>query len=279
MKKTIFFFLMVVLSLGARGQTVVAYVTDTAVVKMFVYDGDTTYHPNRFPVDPKGKWMIYYDTSRAQLAAVVQYKGNRRNEEHWYRNGKPKKILISRDSLPGIFYDSKKWYANGEIKMVETSTRDSCIIKYYYPGGQLKKEHRSYIDTALWNTSVPCYVVEYYENGHPKCSPWDPNAAKRYHFVCYYPSGAKKDEGDWWHGNIGPYYEWYEDGTLKTSGEYIEDGAHRKNNYIWQKKTGTWIYYDKSGRRQREEIYQEDGTFDWKEFDGEGNVVKSGISK
>jgi hypothetical protein len=122
---------------------VYAFVTDTAVIGRSVwYGGDTTYRIKAKP--QSGRWIVYYDTTRKQIAFDINYKSYDRYDLYsWYRNGQQKKIDLNIDSMPSYVKNTEEWNSDGQHIRSLKYTRDSCVYYNWFPNGQLVLEGRS----------------------------------------------------------------------------------------------------------------------------------------
>jgi hypothetical protein len=335
--RNIIFVLCFTLSFFAKAQ-VYTVVTDTAVVRRSVtYDGDTSYYMKKN--HEAGRWIVYYDTTRKQIAFDINYKSHDRYDLYsWYRNGQQKTIQLNIDSMSSYRSNYESWYPNGQHFKSIKYTRDSCVSFYWFPNGHLLSEYRSggtipwredlwrgetktytdgyvsridisvgdstitkflspdqkiwelyvsYLDKTAPNFSRVRIRIDYYDNGQLRHSILYPEKGRQ-QIIYYYESGAKQSEGEWENGKIGIHKEYFEDGKLKSEGEYIisQQVFHNSFNSInyYESKSGCWLYYNEEGKIIMEEWYSNtewnvETVVKYKTFDKNGKVETEGEKK
>lgn len=216
---------------------------------------------------------------------------NYHNVDEWYTNGKKKSELrYTQDSC--TYY---LWDANGVLKMCKRMANksawqtalwtgeeihwedrngnkpsrgkfrsrkivyaaDSIVDSIFYYNGQLSRLTVSIPDSTMSNGMREHYRISYYSNGRWMHSPLYPDKGRQ-PVKYYYVTGKLKSKGEWESGNVGRHYEYYESGKLKSEGEYTMTSSlvpHTKYRQYFQVKSGTWVYYDETGKTIRKELY------------------------
>ncbi len=245
-----FCFLICYLNVNAQLQK--AVISDTSVVMTSIDKLDTSYSLKK--IYRKGEWQLFYDDAHTQKAYYVLFNGNSYSEAAWYRNGQQKSEYHRPKSDPECF-DMKTWHLDGRLTFSSKCYEDSCVMLSYYLNGQISKKdintHDSLSKYFNWH-----YRVEYYENGQLKFDPTDPNGVRQT-ITSYYPIGTKQNQNDLWKGaRVGPYKEWFENGKLKVDGNYEVPIETEYHNVSGDKRTGKWTFYDESGKKIKEEFYE-----------------------
>jgi antitoxin component YwqK of YwqJK toxin-antitoxin module len=232
-----------------------ADLSDIAIVTTSIGDGDTSFWIN----DPYkvGEWMIYYDSTHKQKAFHVLYFDSKYRliSTEWFKSGQIRRETFGHYYLTPLHYN--EWFPDGKVKVSSICKGDSCVNYQYYHNGQLAEKNIARGDSASDRMMTWCYFAEYYENGQLKSTPYDPNSRSRLSLVNYYPSGKIKSQvALMYHMPVGPWNEWYENGKLKTEGNFTEmpgDGQ-----FHLTMKIGKWTYYDETGKKIKEEFYEND---------------------
>lgn len=245
--------------LNINAQLREALISDTSVVSLWIYDGDTSIRFNLHNHVPKGETIIYFDSAYTRKAFDIIYSNTYSyTSTEWYGNGQ-KKIEYPTPSLGAGCFEMNSWYNDGKIKATSRCHDDSCIIVNYYHSGPIEHINISTLDSVPYSPYgryVPHFDVRYYENGQLKYDPIDANGIRQT-IIGYYPSGIKHTQNDLWRMQyIGPYKEWFENGQLKIEGNYEVPIETEYHNVIGNKKTGKWTYYDESGKKIKEEFYE-----------------------
>ncbi len=249
-----FFLLLVTASLSA--QTHEFLISDTAFVKIY-YDieSDSTISLNR-NVPHIGKIIVYYDSAHLSKAYEIEYKSTWiYSSSQWFSNGQLHAVQ-NRFGTVLSEYEGKEWYADGKMKMVRTYYPDSCVTEFYYHSGKLKRKDLD-LPSPYRSELVWAYTAEYYENGRVKFTPTF-IMTDGMEIINYYESGGKQLRKNWCGGMVyGKWEEWYENGTIKTEGQYAERDPEKKRQYVISKKVGTWKYYNEEGKLVKEEFYKD----------------------
>lgn len=237
---------------GLRPQGQKVWIGDTARVRWWAYNGDTSYSIR--DKERNGEWTIYYDDKLTVRCVHVFYRrGFDVGDTIWYRSGQIQKYFVDKDSLTHGCYESRHWFPDGKLKLTNYCDGDTAVQIEYYHSGATKRVLKSYKESAI-NWMVDHYIAEYYVNGQLKYDPSDVNGSRQT-IKNYYESGKVSREATYVAGAlVGPLHEWYENGQLKVKGQYKDPGDPRPPYTI---KTGTWSYYAESGKLIKEEFYEE----------------------
>lgn len=250
--RIILLFIFLIYCCNVNAQIQKAIVSDTSIVITSIDKLDTSFSLKK--VYRKGEWQIYYDNAHKQKAYYAFYNGNSYSEAEWYRNGQKKLEYYKPTSDPECF-DMNAWYPDGRVKFSSKCYKDSCVMFSYYLNGQLSKKSINTHDTLgkyfRWH-----YKVEFYENGQLKFDPTDPNGGRQT-ITSYYSNGTKQNQNDLWKGSrVGPYKEWFENGQLKIEGNYEVPTETEYYNVLGNIRTDKWTYYDETGKKTKEEFYE-----------------------
>lgn len=228
-------------------------ISDTSVIGIGVFEGDTSIF---LALNFSGRECIaYYDSSfhwKAYHGIRTAY-GYKSLDSSWYRNGQLMCVYDDRASDWMNCFSDSRWYPDGKVKMTYRCWGDSALEMDYYHSGQLKKKLT--MAKAIGPSMSPLDQYEYYENGQIKYWPCPYDSINKFQQTAYYPSGKIWFVHNLWDlQRVGPYKEWYENGNLKTEGQYVEPEKHGYRTI----KTGRWIYYDENGKLVKEEWYEDD---------------------
>lgn len=253
----VLFLLSLLLTIFVKAHPVSFWADDTNNVRKNIYEGDTSYFPKSYG-DYKEVY-VYFDSSLKHKAAYYKYgRFNCDIDSAWFRNGQVKRWRVTIQNCVTCA-TIREWYPNGQLKLQGDYSNDTCTWINYYPSGKLEEVSVNYHDTMDsegvhgWH-----YHARYYENGQKKYEPINPNLRGSEPFVCYYESGNKQCVTTLYHytNYIGSYIEWYDNGQIKEKGEYADLGR-KYLGFPSTDKTGTWSYYNESGKLIKEEFYEE----------------------
>lgn len=200
-------------------------VNDTAYIQSNYLEDSTQYFSFRTDKKLNGSWIVYYDESKRNKALESNFEKLTRTE--------------------------KRWYDDGKLLSERKCEHDTCTTDYYYRSGTLMKRDIEAVSTKGINRF---YSVSYCDNGQIKYSPpLNPDSRSHQFISTFYCSGRKKEEltfliisGKQFY--IGPYTEWYENGQIKTQGNYDDTNPGQK--------TGFWNYYKEDGKFTLQERYE-----------------------
>ncbi len=190
---------------------------------------------NRFDQQNKkhGKWKYFYDSGILSLEGI--YK-------HGIKHGYFKEF-----DMEGNLITTSK-YVNGEKQEDVAELVKLEIRKDYYPNGNVKI-------IASYKEGIPEGVTrEFNEEGEIE---------KAYVFKngIIIGEGIMTEKGE----KDGPWKEYFDDGKLKATGDYIKD-----------KKSGTWNFYHNNGNIEQTGNYNDRGQLNgqWKWYYQNGNLLR-----
>jgi antitoxin component YwqK of YwqJK toxin-antitoxin module len=192
-------------------------------------------------------------------------------------------------SLASRFGPFRSWYENGILRTegaYKRGNRDGTFSGWHSNGQ--KKEEGNYVDGKLdgpW--------IHYDQDGNKSHSYTYKEGKKEGLFISWYENGQKHEEITYSESlagikasprripaprsrnsssaaRFGPFRSWYENGLLKTAGQYKRgklDGTFsswhsngqkkEEGNYVDGKLDGPWIHYDQDGNKSHSYTYKE----------------------
>jgi antitoxin component YwqK of YwqJK toxin-antitoxin module len=241
--------------------------------------------------------IVFYDSTKKDTMMFSYYNGFKDNLfKEWYQDGKLKTITSTMlninkswypngqlrwDKVPNsdlfcfdFYYNikNKTWFPNGNLHSEVTRIGEDTLIqilyftsgtydKYYYyvPGREEKGDGYEFptifFDPKYFRTEHLC------KNGQLL---WIENIFEILkNYKTYYCNGNIRSIYDFFdleHGGSGKYFMYYENGVIKTIGQY----SSYKKSFMWTSQIGKWKHFDENGRLTSIEI-----------FDKYGNVKKT----
>jgi len=178
-------------------------------------NGRTQYEATFVEGRPKGEMIRYYETGAVRARMMFDSALDRSYTKMFYKNG--------RIAAEGWYLEKRKdsvWTYYSELDK-------SVRIREPYLDGKLEGEVRSYYEnhgiseTVSWKQNI-------------KEGPWKQ----------FYNNGSPRLSSQYENNQLQGFYKiFYADSALKVKGEYLD-----------HKATGTWTYYDESGK----EVYSLD---------------------
>jgi antitoxin component YwqK of YwqJK toxin-antitoxin module len=254
-----------------KGQ-VITVVTDSTVVGTSVhYHGDTTYWIKTKP--ESGKYLIYFDTLKKQLALSANYYSASRYDMYaWYRNGQQRKIELNVDSLPYYIKNAEEWNSDGQHIRSLKYSRDSCIYYNWFPNGQLALENKI------------SYEIPWNENSSTGESRWYGGAGVLYKLDRFYKDSTVQQyvypDQKIWRQSV--FYPDTSAGKTMRSDElegyrisYYENGGVISRIYPYKGRQPV-VYYYESGARKEEGEWQNGRTGKHTEYYESGKIKAEG---
>lgn len=221
---------------------------DTALVDELSSKRDTVYLVRDFL--RKGDWTLYYDFAFSQKMAEQHFTkyGHRTGTWRiWYKNGQLREEYDYTNSKNPGFPIGKTWYATGILKSERIQYTDSLVEMKYHPSG---KPALKYLFDASGNCTL---LQEWCESGLLVLN-YNPTSLQPVPANKLHCNGKPQITGTHYRfGYVGAYTEYYENGKKAIDGQFTELPAGA--TAYMPTKTGTWNYYDVTGKLVKREEY------------------------
>jgi antitoxin component YwqK of YwqJK toxin-antitoxin module len=252
--------------------------SDTAYAKVFHYDGGLKATGRYFNQKKEGKW-VFYD-KRGALSAIQHFKNDLPHGPYrtYYLSGKIAEEMHYQDAeLQGSWI---RYHENGKIfsEVLYVDSKRTGEYKEISESGilLLSGNYKDDIKVGEWKHFLPngrvnrvCDYDNISKQGEPDCKPINGrfeefNDDEILMAVYHYKNGKKEGEfieyydDAYWHLTSKPFNDPY--------GELIENEAIRELRNHKVRRTGAYkngklhgkvIYYNKKGKVEKEEVYDE----------------------
>jgi antitoxin component YwqK of YwqJK toxin-antitoxin module len=216
------------------------------------------------------KVILYWDKNKKNVYTVVD-TGEIIARVTYYRNGHiDEETYYHPDSCkPHESWLWRSWHPDGKKKgeCIYEGKKRSTI--YYFRNGLVCWKDVSILggDPKRPDDYKYVYTENYCENG--QLTRQDSIGSHVIHTsIFYYCNGTKRIKFNHNVANdFGKYYEWHENGTLSTDGQYDEIVPPDMIAYFGaSKKQGRWKYYNEKGELIKEEVYKDGVVISTKEY-------------
>jgi antitoxin component YwqK of YwqJK toxin-antitoxin module len=184
-----------------------------------------------------------------ELLSTGRIKNNQVDGKHldYYKSGK---IMDEFNYNEGVS-DGKQqgWFESGEFKSRGLCRNDSCIDTVYYISGEIEKITQAdegklyYLERRCKDGKI---IEQFTIDGSPhSCS-------------FFYCNGKLSEKGTILYENtfIGKYEQFYEDGGLMASGQYLDK---TKGGGFGSTPVGSWSFYNEQGNLIQVDVYDDEG--------------------
>ena len=244
-----------------NSQTIDYIVADTAKVGVFKSFQDTSEINYFLKISNKEKenkkFRIYYDNKKKKIASEFNCdnKGLMDTLKEWFENGKVKQIYFSKKNGKTELWEFTTYHKNGKLKQTRKCTNDTCVTLVYFDNGNLQEKlHEKGLNLF--------YSEKYYRNGQKMYDPHKIDWENKIKETLYYESGKVLQERFWFsYSLVDSFKEYHENGNPKIIGQYELEPEYRaaiKAAYRNAYKIGKWSYFDKTGKLEKEELYDQD---------------------
>ena len=217
---------------------------------------------------------LYYQKSNLIREIKTKYKDSTVFVKFHENGHKSREYSENNEGLfIGVF---QNWYPNGSVQSYAKYTKKgkkTGATYSFYKNGLIEKRcfynkgegicsyfnHKGILTSKIFEKTDGSFIIEAYcKNGTLITTRFSTN--EPYNFVNYYCNGNKYFKGRIYENGyyIGLFEKWYKNGNLQEKGEYLDWSKIEDKKYK-SIKIGTWKYYNKKGRLEKEEIYNNDG--------------------
>jgi antitoxin component YwqK of YwqJK toxin-antitoxin module len=239
----------VLFAVSLNAQLNQACYADTALIDEVVIRKDTSYMVKR--EYQKGDWNLYWDFALTKPKSEYHYTDKGEKTGTWkefYKNGKLRAQWDYQTPVVSAFPPGKEWYPSGTVKTERTQTADTVYETQYYSTGKISS-YNKWDSKGMW-----IQHIEYCDNGQVMIN-YYPTAPSPLPVKKFYCNGQLKAEYNWYaFGYTGIYKEYHDNGKIAVQGQYTEKPSDQIA--FMARKTGTWIYYDQSGKVTKKEKWE-----------------------
>lgn len=250
----------------------------------YYYDGKISTKGAYYNGRLNGKWTWYSPDGKIEKEGEYYYGVKQGKWMYYYPGGKLKRIEnYEEDELNG---ETVYYFENGgiDVKKIYRNNEEEGACHYYDPSGELKHT-RNFVNGRMVSYSyngadgklIPPVNIEsgtykftaYYKNGNKSKEYEIVNGSYHGKFIEYYPDGKTQEIIHYKNNmNDGDEISFYPDGKTEyekkhsdnylngPAKEYYPDGGIKKSAfYKMDKMHGLCTYYEKGGKKIKEETY------------------------